>query len=63
MEDQFEFARANGITGVPTYVAGDYYMVGAQPNETFRKLIEAALSGPVPEETSPAPTTNACSEA
>jgi len=39
---QFEYARENGITGVPAYVAGQYLMVGAQPYETFRQLIEAA---------------------
>ena len=39
---QFEYARENGITGVPAYVAGRYVMVGAQPYDTFRQLIEAA---------------------
>jgi predicted DsbA family dithiol-disulfide isomerase len=53
VEDQFEIARANGITGVPTYVAGGYYMVGAQPDEMFRKLIETVLSESPPFEVTP----------
>jgi predicted DsbA family dithiol-disulfide isomerase len=40
--EQFEYARQVGITGVPAYVAGGYLMVGAQPYEMFRRLIEAA---------------------
>ena len=42
VEAQFDFARAAGVTGVPAYVAGRYMMVGAQPYEVFRKLIETA---------------------
>ena len=43
---QFEYARENGITGVPAYVAGQYLMVGAQPYDTFCQLIEAAQAEP-----------------
>ena len=42
VEEQFEFARAAGVTGVATYIAGRYSMVGAQPYEVFRQLIETA---------------------
>jgi len=42
VEDQFNCARALGITGVPAYVAGNYLMVGAQPYEVFCQLIETA---------------------
>jgi predicted DsbA family dithiol-disulfide isomerase len=42
VDQQFEYARAAGVTGVPTYVAGRYVMVGAQPYEIFCKLIETA---------------------
>ena len=42
VERQFQEARDAGISGVPAYVAGRYLMVGAQPYETFRQLIEAA---------------------
>jgi predicted DsbA family dithiol-disulfide isomerase len=41
---QFKYARETGITGVPAYVAGGYLMVGAQPYEVFRHLIQAAQS-------------------
>jgi predicted DsbA family dithiol-disulfide isomerase len=42
VQEQFDYARAAGITGVPAYVAGRYLMVGAQPDEMFRQLIETA---------------------
>jgi predicted DsbA family dithiol-disulfide isomerase len=42
VQEQFEFARSAGVTGVPAYVAGGYSMVGAQPDEVFRQLIETA---------------------
>jgi predicted DsbA family dithiol-disulfide isomerase len=44
--EQFHFAREMGITGVPSYVAGGYVMVGAQPYDVFRQLIETAQSAP-----------------
>jgi predicted DsbA family dithiol-disulfide isomerase len=46
VQEQFQYARDVGITGVPAYVAGGYLMVGAQPLETFRQLIETAQSAP-----------------
>jgi predicted DsbA family dithiol-disulfide isomerase len=42
VQQQFEFARAAGVTGVPAYIAGRYSMVGAQPYDVFRQLIETA---------------------
>jgi predicted DsbA family dithiol-disulfide isomerase len=42
VEEQFEFARASGVTGVPAYLAGRYLMVGAQPYDVYRQLIEAS---------------------
>jgi predicted DsbA family dithiol-disulfide isomerase len=38
---QYEEARAVGVTGVPTFVAQKYAIVGAQPYEVFHKLMEA----------------------
>lgn len=35
-------ARAMGVTGVPTYVAGRSAVVGAQPYETLERLVAAA---------------------
>ena len=42
LDEQFEFARTAGITGVPAYIAGRYVMVGAQPYEVYRQLIETS---------------------
>ena len=42
VNQQFEFARATGVTGVPAYIAGRYIMVGAQPYEVFCELIETS---------------------
>jgi predicted DsbA family dithiol-disulfide isomerase len=39
---QFAEARDAGITGVPAYIAGRYVMVGAQPADVYRRLIETA---------------------
>lgn len=35
-------ARSYGITGVPTFVAGGYGVVGAQPYETLAQLVKRA---------------------
>lgn len=35
-------ARSYGITGVPTFVAGGYGVVGAQPYETLAQLVRRA---------------------
>jgi predicted DsbA family dithiol-disulfide isomerase len=35
-------ARAMGITGVPTFVAGGFGVVGAQPYEMLERLVERA---------------------
>lgn len=42
VQRQFEFAREVGVTAVPAYVAGRYLLVGAQPLEVYRQLIETA---------------------
>lgn len=42
VDEQFEFARSAGVTGVPAYLAGRYMMVGAQPYAVFEQLIETA---------------------
>jgi predicted DsbA family dithiol-disulfide isomerase len=36
-------SRAYGITGVPTFVAGGYGVVGAQPYEVLEQLIEKVV--------------------
>ena len=42
VQRQFEFAREVGVNAVPAYVAGRYLLVGAQPLEVYRQLIETA---------------------
>jgi predicted DsbA family dithiol-disulfide isomerase len=44
--EQFDYAREVGVTGVPAYVAGKYLMVGAQPLDIYRQLIETAAAEP-----------------
>jgi len=44
VQEQFEYARSVGVTGVPAYVAGNYLMVGAQQYEVYQQLVEAALT-------------------
>ena len=42
IERQYLEAREVGVTGVPTFIAEDRYaVVGAQPYETFLRLMEA----------------------
>jgi predicted DsbA family dithiol-disulfide isomerase len=42
VERQFQLAREVGVNAVPAYVAGKYLLVGAQPLEVYRQLIETA---------------------
>jgi len=35
--------RQYGINGVPTFIIGDKIVVGAQPYDVFKKVIENAL--------------------
>ena len=39
-------SRQYGVTGVPTFVAGGYGVVGAQPYETLERLVEEARKNP-----------------
>lgn len=40
VQQQFVQARQVGVTGVPTFVAGGYAIVGAQPYSMFERLME-----------------------
>lgn len=40
LEERFDAARRRGITGVPTFVAGDHAARGAVPPEQLQQLIE-----------------------
>ena len=40
VDEDWRLSRQYGITGVPTFVAGSYGVVGAQPYETLEQLVE-----------------------
>jgi predicted DsbA family dithiol-disulfide isomerase len=42
VDGDWKRAHAFGISGVPTFVAGQYGLVGAQPHEMLVKLVEKA---------------------
>jgi predicted DsbA family dithiol-disulfide isomerase len=42
VDADWELARRYGITGVPTFVAGNQGVVGAQPYETLEELVRRA---------------------
>jgi len=42
VDADWEKARRYGITGVPTFVAGGYKAVGAQPYETLAHMLRSA---------------------
>ena len=44
IDQDWALSRAYGITGVPTFVAGGYGVVGAQPYETLEQLLNHTLS-------------------
>jgi len=44
VDRDWAFSRQLGVTGVPTFVAGGYGVVGAQPYETLERLVEKAAS-------------------
>jgi predicted DsbA family dithiol-disulfide isomerase len=39
VDEDWKLARQYKITGVPTFVAGGYGVVGAQPYETLEELV------------------------
>ena len=48
VDADWALSREYGITGVPTFVAGRYGVVGAQPYETLERLVEKAAAEPEP---------------
>lgn len=42
LEERFDEARRHGITGVPTFVAGEHAARGAVPPEQLRRLVEGS---------------------
>jgi predicted DsbA family dithiol-disulfide isomerase len=44
VDADWQLSREYGITGVPTFVAGGYGVVGAQPYEVLEQLVEKAAA-------------------
>jgi predicted DsbA family dithiol-disulfide isomerase len=44
VDRDWELSRQYGVTGVPTFVAGDRGVVGAQPYEVLEQLVEQAAT-------------------
>jgi len=44
VDADWQRAMQLGVTGVPTFVAGRYGVVGAQPYETLERLVERAAA-------------------
>ena len=42
--DDWEKSRQYGVTGVPTFVAGGYGVVGAQPYEALEQLLNTVAA-------------------
>ena len=49
VDADWALSREYGITGVPTFVAGRYGVVGAQPYEALEELVRKAASRRDPE--------------
>ena len=46
VDDDWRRCAAFGVNAVPTFLAGKYLMVGAQPYEELKRLIEHVLKEP-----------------
>ena len=46
VDDDWRRCAAYGVNAVPTFLAGKYLMVGAQPYEELQRLIEHVLTTP-----------------
>jgi predicted DsbA family dithiol-disulfide isomerase len=45
IDADWELSRRSGITGVPSFIAGKYKVVGAQPYDVLADLLRAASGG------------------
>lgn len=45
VDEDWAKSREYGVTGVPTFIAGGYGVVGAQPYEALEQLVRQASSG------------------
>jgi len=55
VDDDWRRCAAFGVNAVPTFLAGKYLMVGAQPYEELKRLIDHVLKEPEPPEGSNQP--------
>jgi predicted DsbA family dithiol-disulfide isomerase len=46
VDEDWRRCAAYGVNAVPTFLAGKYLMVGAQPYEELQRLIEHVLKAP-----------------
>ena len=46
IDEHWTHSRQIGVTGVPTFVAGGYGVVGAQPYESIEALLQQASAQP-----------------
>ena len=44
VDADWKMARQAGITGVPSFIAGNYKVVGAQPYDVLAELVRTALN-------------------
>ena len=51
VDDDWRRCAAYGVNAVPTFLAGRYLMVGAQPYEELQRLIEHVLKEPGEQDT------------
>jgi len=56
VDDDWRRCAAFGVNAVPTFLAGKYLMVGAQPYEELKRLIEHVLKEAEPQVAGNAPT-------
>jgi len=56
VDDDWRRCAAFGVNAVPTFLAGKYLMVGAQPYEELKRLIEHVLKEPEPQVAGNSPT-------
>jgi predicted DsbA family dithiol-disulfide isomerase len=49
VDDDWRRCAAFGVNAVPTFLAGKYLMVGAQPYEELKRLVEHVLTEPQPQ--------------
>jgi predicted DsbA family dithiol-disulfide isomerase len=43
VEEQYQEALGIGVTGIPAYVIGRFFFMGAQPYDLFKQVAERAL--------------------